>query len=144
MSCFICSEKHFVSIAQTLKLTLYGNTMEKHAIEQSLEIKCKDLLFEQIDEKVESFISDLNEDNFRAYNFRHSEQIETEPIDFSSDSVKLNQLNLIKQLCCLHCQCLENQEISPACYKLEKLINALQHLYISKLPAYNELPWEIN
>ena len=145
MSCFICSEKHFVSIANALKNALYGNTETSYAIEKALEIKRKDLLFEQMDEKVESFVAELNAENFRAYNSRYNENNEIESIDFkSSDYARLNELNLIKQLKCLYYQCSEDQEKSESFHKLEKLINDLQSLYIGNLPEYESLPWEIN
>jgi len=145
MSCFICSEKHFVSIANALKNALYGNTETSYAIEKALEIKRKDLLFEQMDEKVESFVAELNAENFRAYNSRYNENNEIESIDFkSSDYARLNELNLIKQLKCLYYQCAEDQEKSESFNKLEKLINNLQSEYIGNIPEYKELPWGID
>lgn len=147
MSCFICSEKHFVSIANALKNALYGNDERSSAIRYAIGINHHSLTFDQLDEIVESLLSELNSDNFKAYSslYNGDEDIEIDPINFkSSDFVQLNNLNLIKQLQCLHYQCDGDQEKSQSFSKLEKLINDLQTIYISHVPGYDELPWEIN
>jgi hypothetical protein len=147
MSCFICSEKHFVSIANALKTRLYGNTETRLTISYALGINHHKLSFDQLDSIVESFITELNAENFKAYSLRYNgdEDIEIDPVNFQSfDFVPLNNLNLIKQLRCLHYQCDGDQDKSQAFNKLEKLINNLQSEFIGNLPEYGALPWEIN
>lgn len=142
MSCYICSDKTFASVANELKVLIYGSTAASSVIKYSLDIP-HDANMDESDRMIDEFILGIYEENINAVNTRYDETNEPDPLDLDHFQ-RLGTLSLIKQLHHIRYQCDEDQEKSKWFEYLGKLITNLGSLYISNLPEYQKAPWGID